>query len=230
MVIVPARCGPVFAATENWVTPLPLPLAPEVIVIHVALLVAVHAQPVKAVTFTLPVPPLAMKLWVVGLMVNKQPELWVTVKVLPPMVNVPVRCGPVFAATENCVTPSPLPLAPEVMVIHVALLAAVHAQPVAVVTLTEPDPPLAGTLCEVGLRVNEQPELCVTVNVWPAMVNVPVRCGPVLAATENCVEPLPVPLAPVVIVIQVALLAPVQAQSLAVVTLTEPPPPLAVKF
>jgi hypothetical protein len=33
---------------------LPLPLLPAVIVIHAALLVAVHAQPVPAVTVTLP--------------------------------------------------------------------------------------------------------------------------------------------------------------------------------
>ncbi len=151
-------------------------------------------------------------------------------KVCPATVIVPVRGGPVWAATENCTVPLPLPLAPAVMVIQASLLAAVHAHPVAVVTLTEPDPPPAGTVCEVGLRVNEQPELWVTVKVWPAMVIVPVRCGPVFAATENCVAPLPLPLAPEAIVIHAALLVAVQAQSLAAVTLTEPPPPVAVKF
>ena len=35
---------------------MPLPLAPVLTVIHVALLLAVHAQPVAAVTVTLPVP------------------------------------------------------------------------------------------------------------------------------------------------------------------------------
>jgi hypothetical protein len=67
----------------------------------------------------------------------------VTVKVWPATVIVPVRCGPVFAATENCVVPAPLPLAPLEIVIQEALLVAVHAQPVTVVTVTEPDPPLA---------------------------------------------------------------------------------------
>jgi hypothetical protein len=67
----------------------------------------------------------------------------VTVKVCPATVIVPVRCGPVLAATENCVTPLPVPLAPLEIVIQVTLLVAVHAQPVTVVTLTEPDPPLA---------------------------------------------------------------------------------------
>ena len=75
MVIVPVRWGPLLAATENWVTPLPAPLAPLLMVIQASLLVAVHAHPVTVVTFTLPVPPLAVKLWVVGLMVNEQPEL-----------------------------------------------------------------------------------------------------------------------------------------------------------
>jgi hypothetical protein len=35
-------------------------------VIHVALLVAVHAQPAPAVTLTLPVPPVDVKDWLVG--------------------------------------------------------------------------------------------------------------------------------------------------------------------
>jgi len=38
---------------------LPLPLAPAVIVIQAAPLVAVQLQPVSAVTFTVPVPPAA---------------------------------------------------------------------------------------------------------------------------------------------------------------------------
>jgi hypothetical protein len=59
------------------------------------------------------------------------------------MVIVPVRCGPVLAATVNCARPLPLPLPPEVIVIQAAPLLAVHEQPVAVVTLTLPLPPLA---------------------------------------------------------------------------------------
>jgi hypothetical protein len=42
------------------------------------------------------------------------------------MLSVPVRCAPVFAATLNATVPLPVPLAPEVMVIHEALLVAVH--------------------------------------------------------------------------------------------------------
>jgi hypothetical protein len=146
MVIVPVRWGPVLAATENCVVPLPLPLAPAVIVIQASLGVAVHAHPATVVTFTLPVPPLAVKLWVVGVMVNEQPELWVTVNAWPATVIVPVLCGPVLAATEKFAAPLPEPLAPELIVIQASLLAAVHAQPVAVVTLTLPVPPEAEKL------------------------------------------------------------------------------------
>ena len=57
-------------------------------------------------------------------------------KVWPPIVSVPVRAAPVFAATLNSTDPLPLPFAPEVMVIHEALLDAVHPQPLLAVTVT----------------------------------------------------------------------------------------------
>ena len=81
------------------------------------------------------------------------------------MVIVPIRCGPVLAATVNCTVPLPLPLTPLEIVIHATLLVAVQAQPVAVVTLTEPDPPLAVKVWLAGVMVNEQPLACVTVKV-----------------------------------------------------------------
>lgn len=66
MVIVPVRwLVEVLAATEKLTTPLPLPLAPLVMVRKLALLVAVHAQPLVAVTLMLPVLALALKLWLV---------------------------------------------------------------------------------------------------------------------------------------------------------------------
>jgi hypothetical protein len=70
-------------------------------VIHETLLVAVHAQPVPAVTVTLPVPPAAVMLCDVGdaLNVHGAPAC-VTVIVVPATVNVPVRLTvDVFAAT-----------------------------------------------------------------------------------------------------------------------------------
>jgi hypothetical protein len=44
-----------------------VPLLPDVIVIHTALLTAVHAQPAPAVTLTAPGPPDSVKDWLVGL-------------------------------------------------------------------------------------------------------------------------------------------------------------------
>src|SRR4030095_3513360 len=56
IVSVPVRVVPVvFAATLNVTVPLPEPDPPPVIVSQVALLVAVHVQPARAVTPTDPV-------------------------------------------------------------------------------------------------------------------------------------------------------------------------------
>ena len=62
------------------------------------------------------------------------------------MVNVPLRAAPVLAAIANATEPGPVPLAPDVTVIHEAFEAAVHAQVLAVVTVAEPLPPFALTL------------------------------------------------------------------------------------
>lgn len=61
---------PVLAVTEYPTIPLPVPLLPEVIVIHEALLVAVHEQLLdEGVTVTLPVPADEVKDREVGEMV-----------------------------------------------------------------------------------------------------------------------------------------------------------------
>ena len=62
-------------------------------------------------------------------------------------------------------------------------------------------------------------------NVWPAMVNVPVRAPVVLAAALNATLPFPVPLAPDVIVSQPAFAVAVQVQPVAAETATFPLPP-----
>ena len=75
----------------------------------------------------------------------------VTVNVWPPAVIVPVRdVVAEFAATVNVTVPLPDPLAPPVIVIQVALLAAVHAQPLPLVTVNELVPPPATTDSETG--------------------------------------------------------------------------------
>ena len=76
---------------------------------------------------------------------------WLTVNVWPAMVIVPVRAAPVLAATVKATVPLPLPLAPLVTVSHDAVLAAVHAQPVGLVTDTLAAWPAATALVDPGL-------------------------------------------------------------------------------
>ena len=69
---------------------------------------------------------------------------------------------------------------------------------------------------------------CVTLNVWPPTVNVPVR-GTELAFADALKPtlPLPLPVAPLVTVSHpVLLLTPVQAQPFGAATAVEPVPPV----
>jgi hypothetical protein len=79
-----------------------------------------------------------------------------------------------------------VPLAPLLIVIQDTALDAVHAQTDGNVTVTEPCPPLAPTDVVTGAIVAEQTTpACVTVNVCPPTVTVPVRLERlVLAAME----------------------------------------------
>lgn len=153
-VIVPVRelvSG--FAATLYDTCPFPVPLVPAVMVIHDTLFDAVHAHPLPAVTVIVPFAAEAPIEVPVGEMVNVHGTgaSWVTVNVRPAIVTVPVRWFvPVFAATEYPTVPGPLPLAPDVIVIHEAELDALQPHPVVVVTLTEPVEALAETDVAVG--------------------------------------------------------------------------------
>ena len=82
--------------------------------------------------------------------------------------------------------PLPVPLLPAVMLIQAALVVAIHAQPAPAVTPTLPLPALEINEAVVGVIAYVQgAPLCVTVNVWPAIVIVPVReLVLLLAATE----------------------------------------------
>jgi hypothetical protein len=82
--------------------PLPLPVAPALIVIQAALLVEVHAHPVGAVTATVPLPPTDVTLADGAAIVALQgTPAWVTVKVLPPTVRVPVLGAVVVLAATS---------------------------------------------------------------------------------------------------------------------------------
>lgn len=107
--------------------------------------------------------------------------------VWPPIVRVPVRgVAFVLALTLYATVPFPVPLAPDVMEIHIALVVATQPQPALVVTLTVPL--VAADVVrsiEVGEIVNVHgAPAWDTVNVRPPIVIVPLRdVVPVLAST-----------------------------------------------
>jgi hypothetical protein len=157
------------AVALNPIVPGPLPFAPDVTLNHpVLLLAAVQLQPAAAVIVTLPVPPVpgtdcdgAESEYV------QAAAAWLTVKVLPPIVSVPLR-GEVtaFTSTLNAAVPLPDPLAPPVTVIHAALLTVVQPHPVTADTFVDPEPPAAAALRDEGLIVGVQgAPASLTVNV-----------------------------------------------------------------
>ena len=68
----PDRCNPPFAVIEKLTVPLPVPLAPDVMVKNASVLLAVQLHPAGALTVTLPVPPPAEKFWLAGLIAVTQ--------------------------------------------------------------------------------------------------------------------------------------------------------------
>jgi len=158
---------------------LPLPEAPAVTVIHASLLTAVQLQPAPAVTVTVPVVAAEVARFDdVGAIVKVHgAAACVTVKVWPPIVIVPVGDAVLpWAATLELQEPVPLPDAPAVTVIQASFLTAVQLQPVPSVTVTVPVVAAEVGFNDVGEIVNVQgAPACVTVNVWPPIVIVPVR-------------------------------------------------------
>ena len=132
--------------------PLPVPLAPAVIVIQeMSDDVAVQAQNVGVVTDTdAPVAPAASTRLVAGLSDVEHDPCYVTMNGRPPIVSVTTRGAPTFGATANWTEPLVLPLAPDVIASHGAPPVAVHEQPLGVVTATVPVPPAIATVKLVG--------------------------------------------------------------------------------
>ena len=190
------------------------------------MLVALHPQPSAVRTSNEPLAPPVGAFALVDDSVKAQPCPWLTVKVLPAIVAVPDREGPLVAATATFTVPLPLPLPPDAIVIHGTELDVVHEQPDPAVTLTGTVPPDEGTDCVSGEIANVQPWPWVTVMVCPATVNVPDREGPFVDAIENVTVPGPFP-PPEAIVIQGALLDAVHGQPEDVFTVTLRDPPLA---
>jgi hypothetical protein len=160
----------VLASAVYVTVPLPVPLAPLVIVSHETDSVAVHVQPLVVVTVTFAVPPLAdNEVGLSGETVNAHGAAsWVTVTVWPATVNVVDReVVAVFAAAVYDTVPLPEPLVALVMVSHVADSVAVQVQPVDVVTVTLALPPPAASEAGLsGATVNAHGAAsCVTVTV-----------------------------------------------------------------
>lgn len=229
------RAGPVLAETVNVTEPLPLPVDPDAMAIHETLPAAVQLQPALVETaMGVPAPAPATMDWLVGLIEYVQVAACVTVNVWPAMVSVPFRAAPELAATLKLTFPGPVPLAPEVTVIHGALLDADHAHPDVVDMLTcVPAPPAAATDWLVGLIEKEHVGATwfvawFTVIVWLAIESEPTRAISVLAATENVTLPLPLPLVPETIVSHGTLLVAVHVHPCVVATaIGAPVPPLA---
>ena len=146
---------------------------------------------------------------------------WVTVKVWPAMVIVPLRWAPVLPATATLTVPLPVPVAPALTVSQAALLVALQAQVLPAVTLyarrfTRRRRGARGRRDRIGagrgLRHRE--------GLAGDDAIVPLRWAPVLAATATLTLPLPVPVAPALTVSQAALLVALQAQVLPAVTAT----------
>jgi len=150
-VSVPLRAEPLFAATENATDPLPLPDAPELMLIHDALDEAFHEQPFEVFTLTDPFPPPAPTSCELADSEKEQlAPSCCTVNVCPATISVPLRAAPLFAAALNVIDPLPPPDAALVIVNQFALFDAVQPQPLPAVTFTVPVPPPAGTFWLAG--------------------------------------------------------------------------------
>jgi hypothetical protein len=147
IVTVPVRDAvPAFAATLTFTLPFPLPEAPEVTVIHATLLCADHPHELPAVTPTVNVPPPEPADWLAGEMLNVQPgAAWVTVKVFPPAVILPVRDPPLLVMTLYATHPLPLPDPDRIFSHDGESLDDVQVHPAAAVIATLDAPPAAAT-------------------------------------------------------------------------------------
>ena len=157
-VIVPDRLAPVFAATDSATLPLPVPLAPAVIEIHVAFVVAVHAQPDPAVTVSgVAVPPDAAIDCAPGATANVQPGGGGVVPVAtcdttiaaPATCTTAVRAAPLFAPIDRITVALPMPDAVDA-VTHDAPAAVCQLHAELVVTEISKDPPPACTVTSCG--------------------------------------------------------------------------------
>ena len=135
----------VFTAALKATAPSPDPVADVVRVIHGAPLNAVHAHPVDERTAMVPVPPALGTAWLAGdTAYVHDAAACVTVIGLPATVRVAtLELVVVFAVALKVTWPAPVPLVPDPIGSHDALLLADQAQPAGAVTEIDPAPPAA---------------------------------------------------------------------------------------
>jgi hypothetical protein len=135
-------------------------------VIHESLEVAVHGHAGSlAVSVTEDVSPAAGAIAPVDPSRNVHPVDCMIENVCPPATMLPVRAGPVFAATVNATLPDPVPLG-VTPVIHASPVLAVHAHEGSLaVNVTEDDSPAAGTGVPGAPSMNVHPPDCMIENV-----------------------------------------------------------------
>src|SRR5438876_4337019 len=136
----------------------------------------------------------------------------------------------VFACAEYAIVAGPVPLAAEVTCNQEALLDAVQVHPASPVRRKLPVCDGAETFAEFGLIAKLQGgPACVIVTVCEPTVIVPVRVGASLfRATVKLADPLPVPVCPKLIVIQVTFEATGLGQLVALATIVMVPSPPAI--
>lgn len=229
MVSDPRRVPPELEVTRNFTVPLPSPVSPEITLIQDVLETAVHAQPLAAVTATVSSLASFLSSNPAGSTTNVHEPACEIVAVCPAIVRVPARGAPVLAAAVKVTDPVPERLdAGEVMVSQFAVVAADHVQPGAVVSsIGVPAPPEIPIDCDAGAIEKAHPLAWLIPNAVPETLMAALRAGPGLAATENRMVPLPVPLCPDVTVIQLALGTAVHSHSALVLTATAGPAPAA---
>jgi hypothetical protein len=224
---VPARLAPAFGATENVAAPDPVFAAADSRAMKLLLLVALHVHPAAVETETVVFSPAAGMVTVVADTVYAQACRWFTVSVWLPIVTLPERGTPGFAAMLTFTVPGPV-MEPAETVMNATLLVAVHVQAGAAVTASVAMVAVSSTVSvDCDSAVEHGGGACVIVTVCPATVSVPVRALPP-AFADTVTETLPVPLPPPgATVRKLALLCAVHVQLACAATGTVSVPPAA---
>ena len=192
--------------------------------------VALHVHQLAADTFTEPVPPEAGREALVGLIAKVHgAAVCVTVCVRSATVKIPVLGSPLLDATRNTTEPLPVPVAPDVIVIHDTLLFAVHGHPPSAETPTLAFPPAGGTVKSAGSIVNRHGVASCETRTRLSLMRISpsLTDGSGLGAARKSTLPLPCPASGDSAEIQLVGVDTFHAHSASAVTERVPVPPSA---